>query len=151
MTSVYFPKEGHEFTASLNKARKDMSEYHIPLKMRFDGTKTVLLLNFLQYVNQGLLPKFTRNSSIYEGIRAALQLPYCIAYINEGVNLRSLQMHDRSKLLNYIQKSIHISSVISSSISNLSNLNAVQNNNVVCGNAQLLQPQSSTAGSTTIL
>jgi TorA maturation chaperone TorD len=112
MTSVYFPREGYEFTASLNKANKDMSAYHVRLSMRFNRAKTVPILDFITYLNANMGTKVTAQTTLYEVIRAVLQLNYCIAYINEGVHSWSLQSYDRNTLLNYIPKPIDLSGVI---------------------------------------
>jgi hypothetical protein len=63
-----------------------------------------------------------------------LQLNYCIAYINEGLHSWSLQSFARSTLSDYVPKPVKIPQfdipvVINSSISNLNNLPAIQNNN----------------------
>jgi hypothetical protein len=86
MTSVYFPEEGYELSASLNKANKDMSAYHLPLQMRFNGVHTVPIEEFLDYVNKGLGANLTAQSTLHEVIRVALQLKYCIAYINMNIH-----------------------------------------------------------------
>jgi hypothetical protein len=136
MTSVYFPREEYEFSASLNKANKDMSAYHLPLHMRFNVVKTVRIQDFLDYVNVGLGTNLTANSTLYKVIRAALQLEYYIAYINVGVHSWSLQMHDRSTIKDYVPPKmtippIDIPGVTNCSISNLTNLPPLQDNNVI--------------------
>jgi hypothetical protein len=136
MTSVYSPQEGYDVNASLNKEKKDMSAYHAPLKTRFDGTHQVPILEFITYVNNGLETKFTPQTTLYEVIRAVLQLNYCIAYINRGVHSRLLRMHDKSILVDYVPAlvkipPIDIFGVTNSSISNLSNLPPAQDNNVI--------------------
>jgi hypothetical protein len=87
MTTVYFPKEGYEFSASLMKGTNDMSAYRLPIQMRFNGVHTVPILEFITYVNNNMKTKFTPQTTLYEVIRAVLQLNYCIAYINVGVHL----------------------------------------------------------------
>jgi hypothetical protein len=89
MTTVYFPKEGYEFSASLIKGTNDMSAYRLPIQMRFNGVHTVPILEFITYVNNNMGTKFTPQT-LYEVIRDVLQLSYCIAHINEGVRSWSL-------------------------------------------------------------
>jgi hypothetical protein len=129
MTNVYFPKEGHEFSASLIKGTNDMSAYHLPIQMRFNGVHTVRILEFITYVNNYMGTKFTPQTTLYEVIRAVLQLNYCIAYINVGVHSWSLQSFARNMLADYAPKPIDISGVTNSSIKNLTDLPLIQNNN----------------------
>jgi hypothetical protein len=129
MTTVYFPREGYEFSASLMKGANDMSAYRLPIQMRFNGIHTVPILEFITYVNTGLGTKFTAQTILYEVIRAVLQLDYCIAYINVGVHSWSLQSFARNTLSDYVPKPINISGVTNSSIKNLVNLPPIQNNN----------------------
>jgi hypothetical protein len=68
------------------KGTNDMSAYHLPIQMRFNGVHTVPILEFITYVNNGLGTKFTAQTTLHEVIRAMLQLNYCIAYINVGVH-----------------------------------------------------------------
>jgi hypothetical protein len=97
--------------------------------MRFNGVHTVSILEFITYVNNNMKTKFTPQTTLYEVIRAVLQLNYCIAYINVGVYSWSLQSFARNTLSDYVPKAIDLSGVINSSISNLSNLPPIQNNN----------------------
>jgi hypothetical protein len=149
MTIVYFPKEGYELAASLNRANNSMSTYHLPLHMRFNSVHTVPILEFITYVNSNMGSKFTPQTTLYEVIRAVLQLNYCIAYINVGMHSWSLQSFARSTLVDYVPKLVNvppidISGVTNTSIKNLTNLPLIQNNNPISappsGNASSARP-----------
>jgi hypothetical protein len=129
MTAVYFPREGFEFSTSIMKKTNDMSAYHLPIEMRFDGIHTIPILDFVTYLNKQMRTNFTPQTTLYEIIRAVLQMNYCIAYINTGIHSWSLQSFARNTLSDYIPKPIDISGVINSSIKNLENLPPIQNNN----------------------
>jgi hypothetical protein len=75
---------------SIMKGTNDMSAYHLPIQMTFNGVHTVPILEFINYVNSNMGTKFTPQTTLYEIIRAVLQLNYCIAYINVGVHSWSL-------------------------------------------------------------
>jgi TorA maturation chaperone TorD len=64
MTSVYFPREGSEFSASLMKGTNDMSAYRLPIQMRFNGPHQVPIVEFITYVNNGLGTKFTPQTTL---------------------------------------------------------------------------------------
>jgi hypothetical protein len=89
MTTVYFPREGYDFSASLIKGTNSMSAC----------------------VNNHMGTNFTPQTTLYEVIRAVLQLNYCIAYINVGVRSWSLQSFARNTLADYVSKPIDISGV----------------------------------------
>jgi hypothetical protein len=89
---IIFPDEEYTLTASLHKQKEDMSLYHVQLKDKFKDTKCVSLEEFLKNANRGLYSEFTGYSTVFDELMAALKLDYTIAYINEGVHSRSLQM-----------------------------------------------------------
>jgi hypothetical protein len=75
-----------------------MSLYHVQLKDKFKDAKTVSLEEFLKYVNKGLYSEFIGDSTVFDILMVALKLDYTIAYINEGLHSRSLQMWNRNNI-----------------------------------------------------
>jgi hypothetical protein len=141
MACIIFPDEEYTLTASLHKQKGDMSLYYVQLKDKFNDTKSVSLEEFLKYINKGLYSKFTGDSTVFDVLMAAFKLDYAIAYINEGVHPRSLQMLNRNNILDYVSPKINTTSIpseiINNSLLNLSNIPVVQNDNIVSSQDQL--------------
>jgi hypothetical protein len=122
-----------------------MSLYHIHLKDKFKDAKSVSLEEFLKYINKGLYSELTEVSTVFDVLMAALKLDYTIAYINEGVHSRSLQMWNRNNISDYVPPKINTmsipSQIINNSLLNLSNIPVVQNDNIVSLQDQSQQQQ----------
>jgi hypothetical protein len=83
-----------------------------------------------------LYSEFTGDSTIFNVFMTAPKLDYTIAYINEEVHSRSLQMWTRNNISDYVPPQINFISippqVNNNSLLNLSNIiPVVQNDNIV--------------------
>jgi hypothetical protein len=135
ITCIIFRDEKYTLTASLHKQKKYMNLYQVQLNDKFKDAKSVSLEEFLKYVNKELYSEFTVDSTIFNVLMVAVKLDYMIAYINEEIHSRLLQMWNRNNILDYVSPKINVisipSQIINNSLLNLSNIPVVQNDNIV--------------------